>query len=320
MVLRRCGGSVLVVLFLFQQVAPCLAQQDMAAPDYKIGVGDVLQLSVLQLPDLDGSLNVRPDGTVAISRIGAVAVAGLTVAEAEMIIRQRLQLYDSDISDVSVSMTDFSSQGIYVLGAVQLPGSLVFTTAPTLWEGVRAAGGPTPDARLSDVRLIRRQNGTTHMYSYDLTAVLTGQGALPEVLLGPGDTVILLAGEPQAQVPAAIGVEVIGNVANPRTVHINEPTRLLTVLMLAGSPLVDSKLDKVWWVHREGDNKFSANKVNMDLYFQDGSLAGNPLIYPGDSIQVPARQIGQTMATVGLILGLTLTVTTIFLTIDRIRN
>ncbi len=52
-------------------------------PDYRLGIGDQFQLSVLQQADLDRVLAVRPDGSVIVPLVGAVPVAGLTIRDAE---------------------------------------------------------------------------------------------------------------------------------------------------------------------------------------------------------------------------------------------
>jgi len=317
---RKIVCKIIIFALIFHQTTPCLAQLEFSTEDYMIGVGDVLQLNVLQEPELDGSLTVRPDGTVAIPRVGAVGVADLTVSEAEEIIRQKLRLFDPSINDVSLTVTEYNALRIYVLGAVATPGPHTFTSSPTLWDAIRVAGGPLDSANLNLVRLVRQLDGITEMSTYNLSAVRTGQGDLPDVVLGPGDTVFVPVREGAAQVPADIGVQVFGNVVTPSTVHLTEPTRLLTILMMAGSPLVDSKLDEVWWVHRESNNQYLANRVNLELYLEKGSLAGNPLVYPGDTIHVPQRKPSQFLAAIGVFLGIALTVSTLALTINRINE
>jgi hypothetical protein len=91
--------------------------------------------------------------------------------------------------------------------------------------------------------------------------------------------------------------------------------------MRAGSPLENTKFDKIWWVHRgTGGTEYQADRVNLKLFLEEGSLAGNPLVYPGDSIRVPQAQPSRTLVAITALLGVALTVTTIFLTIDRLRT
>jgi len=317
---RALTSMTLVVLMVLQPVAPALAQDSGGSP-YRLGIGDILLIEVPQDEDLGGSVTIQADGNITLKRVGSVAVAGLTLAEATESIRHRLRLYNPDVDDVTVTISDYNALSIYVLGAVQSPGTYSFDESPTIWEAIRAAGGPTPEANLNVVRVISQLETGQQTDTYDLSAVFTGQGPLPVHHIGPGASVIVPLVQGAAQVPASQGVQVIGNVAIPSTVHITEPTRLLTVLMRAGSPLEDSKLDRIWWVHKgAGGSEYQANRVNLKLFLEEGSLAGNPLVYPGDSLRVPAERPGRTLVAISVILGLLLTTTTIILTVDRLSE
>ena len=72
--------------------------QAQPAQEYRLGPGDELQMTVLQQPSLDRALVLRPDGSVVVPLAGAVKITGMTVTEAEDQIRQRLRLFDRDIS------------------------------------------------------------------------------------------------------------------------------------------------------------------------------------------------------------------------------
>jgi hypothetical protein len=54
----------------------------------------------------------------------------------------------------------------------------------------------------------------------------------------------------------------------------------------------DGALSDVRWVHAEGGNQYRAARVNLDLFLRQGSLAGNPLVHPGDTVEVPLRGEG----------------------------
>jgi polysaccharide export outer membrane protein len=289
--------------------------------EYRLGGGDVLQLNLLEQPELDRTITIRPDGTVILPRIGSVALGGLTPAEAEELVNQRLRLYDPDLGEVSLTVLEYNAIRIYVMGAVTTPGSYTFTTPPTLWEVIRAAGGPLDTANLTLVRVVRPQEGGPHTEAYDLTALNTGQGDLPHIQLHPGDTVVVPGGEGLVpQIPAEVGVQVFGQVGVPGTVRITEPERLLTVLMMAGTPLVEAKLNEVWWVHQTDVSNYRSTRVNVKLFLEEGSLAGNPLVYPGDTIRVPTDEPGWFMRFLPVFLGIVGTVVAIMYTYDRITR
>jgi protein involved in polysaccharide export with SLBB domain len=316
------GGLVVfsLVLIVFFCVGSEWAQaQPRTDSEYHLGAGDVLQLNVLQRPELDRTLTIRADGTAIIPHIGLLPVAGLTPAEAEELIRQRLHLYDPNLGDISVTVTDYNALRIFVLGAVVNPGSYTFTTTPTIWDVIRAAGGPSEGANLRIARVIRQRDGAAHTETHDLSPLLSGSGTLPDIQLNPGDTLVILPSDGVALVPADIGVQVFGSVGIPGTVAISEPTRLVTVLMQAGTPLEDGDLEHVWWVHREDQSQYRSTRVNVRLFLEEGSLAGNPLIYPGDTIRLPGHRRGWIRENLPMFLSSLTATAAILLAIDRLN-
>ncbi len=237
---RSMGRALLLVSLLM--LTPTLAQAQGGIQDYRLGIGDVLQLNVPQQTDLNEDLTIRADGTAIIGLVGAVPLAGLSLLEAEDLVRQRLRLFDPNIGDVSLSITEFNALRVFVLGAVVTPGSHTFNESPTLWEAIRAAGGPTATANLSVVRYVHQQGSVARTQTFDLSTILTGVGDLPDIRLGSGDTIVIPVSDGQIVVPPEVGVQIFGSVASPGTVPISEPTRLVTMLMLAGAPTDASKL------------------------------------------------------------------------------
>jgi protein involved in polysaccharide export with SLBB domain len=321
--MTRCCGFVMLGLLGFG----CLgflsdgqAQTPSPAQQYRLGNGDVLQLNVLQRPDLDGPLRIRPDGAAVIARVGAVALGGLTIMEAEELVRQRLQLFDPNLTNISLTITEYNALRIYVLGAVTNPGLYTFSTPPTLWDALKAAGGPAVLANLAVVRLVSQHGGQTKSETYDLSSIITGEGAVPNVLLQTEDTVVVPTVEGGFQVPSDTGVQVMGAVGAPSIVPIQEPTRLLTVLMKSGTPLETGMLNKIWWVHREGPMEYRSTKVNAKLFLEEGSLAGNPLVYPGDTVRLPEDKPGWFGMALPTFLSIATASATIIIAADRLKN
>jgi len=266
--------------------------QGQTPPAYRLGVDDQVQLGVLQRPDLDRQLVVRPDGTVVVPLVGSVAVAGLTAGEAEHLIRERLRLFNRDIGEVSLTVTQYNALRIHVLGEVSQPGHYAFQAPPTVWDAIRAAGGATADANLTAVRLVREENGVATITTIDVSPLLTGPGPVPSQALRAGDTLLVPSREAVAATPAASGVQVLGSVLRPGTYPLTEPTRLISVLLMAGGTVETSALDRVWWVSAEADGRGRASRIDVRHYLRDGSPAGNPLIHPGDTVQVDWRGEG----------------------------
>ncbi|MDO9695377.1 MAG: polysaccharide biosynthesis/export family protein [Candidatus Latescibacteria bacterium] len=285
---------------------------------YRLGSGDVVQLNVLQQPTLDRSLTVRPDGTAVVPLVGEVQIAGLTMREAEQLVREKLRLFNREISDVSLTVMQYNALRVYILGSVANPGSYTFQTAPTLWDVLRAAGGPAPDANLTQVRVVAEGTGETMSSVHDVSGIITGSGTASPVALNAGDTVIV-PGSAMAQVAPARGVQVFGGVAAPGTYLINEPTRLMTVLMLAGAPIETGDLKKVWWVHSDEQGRYTSRPVDLVAFLQRGDLAGNPRVYPGDTVQVPQHSPGFFRTYFPILLGTISTAAAVSIALTRLN-
>jgi polysaccharide export outer membrane protein len=284
--------SALATVVMLGWSAGVGAAQTKPATEYQLGAGDELQLNVLQQPSLDRSLTVRQDGTVVLPLAGAVHVAGLTLTEAEDQIRQRLRLFDRDIVDVALTVSRYNSLRVFVLGSVAKPAEYSFQSPPSMWDAVRAAGGLTADANPVAVRVVHQEGDQTSTEIVDLSSMLSGTGRAPDVVLKAGDTIMVPSRTTGGMASAANGVQVFGGVATPGTFPISAPTRLVTVLMLAGGPTNVAQLKDIHWVHDDGSNHFRAAKVDVNVFLKQGNLAGNPLVHPGDTVEVPFRNAG----------------------------
>jgi len=300
--------------------AGLLLAQDAAPQPYRLGPGDVLQLTVLQQPTLNQALTISPDSTAVVPMIGEVRIGGLTLPQAEDLLRQKLRLFNPGIHDLSLTVTQYNALRIYVMGEVNAPGSFTFSHAPTLWDAIREAGGPREGARLDAVRVVRVSKGRSTTRTYDMTGVISGTatGAL-DVHLQAGDTVIV-PGQAAMNVSPSAGVQVFGSVATPGTYPLKDPAPLLEVLMMAGAPLQDSDLGKVWWVHPDGETGLQAKRVNVTLFLKQGDPSGNPLIHPGDTVKVEQRRPGFFHSAYPIILGTLTTAATIAFALDRLNR
>lgn len=313
-----CCAVMVFALALCLMPSAANAQED--GPVYRIGSGDVLQLNVPQLPALDGELNVQANGTVYVAQVGEVALAGLTLAEGEELLERRLQLFDPRVTDVVLGMAEYNALRVFALGAVVNAGPHTFEAPPTLWDVLRAAGGPDDNANLAACRIMAVVDGRPVSTTVDLSGYLAGTD-LPDRLLRGGDTLIVpTIADGIVGVPASLGVQVFGGVRQPTTVPIQEPTELITVLMLSGAPLENARLRQVNWVHRSFGGQDTAVKVDMRMFLEEGSPVGNPLIHPGDVVYVPHDRPNWLQRNLPLMLTVSGTVTAAIIAYDRVAN
>ncbi|HWE52090.1 MAG TPA: polysaccharide biosynthesis/export family protein [Bryobacteraceae bacterium] len=141
-------------------MAICLAGPGVAAvqeakSSYLIGADDQLSIHVAELEELpDKPVLVDTNGSIYLPLVGAIHVAGLTVEQLREALIEKLKKYVKDPA-VSVSVAEFRSQPVSVLGSVGSPGVLQLRGNKNLFEVLSMAGGVRPDAGNS-IRITRR--------------------------------------------------------------------------------------------------------------------------------------------------------------------
>lgn len=159
------------------------AQVTSTRPEYRIGVGDKLNVRVFQVADLsfDGMV-VDTSGNIQMPLIGAVTGAGRTAGEISADIAERLSAQYLRNPQVTVTVVEAASQKLTVDGAVTSPGVYTMQGSTSLLQAVAIAGGPTPVADLSKVAVFRTIDGRRAVALFDLAAIRDGQAADPQVL------------------------------------------------------------------------------------------------------------------------------------------
>jgi polysaccharide export outer membrane protein len=307
---------VLLVVLLAQPVL--VAAQDGAAEDARLRPGDILELTVPGREDLSMEMTIDPEGAVDVPRVGEVVVAGLTADQASLTLKNKLRLFYPTLDTVDLEVTRSGALKVYVIGKVSRPGLMTFSGTPSLWEVLRAAGGVDDQGDLRGARVIREENGVPRVTMVDLSGILDGK-AFPDFVLKDGDTLIipaLLEGIPT--VPSADGVKVFGGVAVATIVPITEPMPMLDVLMLAGAPAENAQKKEIYWVHEDG-GRAQSTLVNLELFLKEGNPAGNPLVYPGDTLHVTYRKTPWTQSVTFVLVSLA-SLVTILIGYDRLVN
>jgi polysaccharide biosynthesis/export protein len=163
---------------------------------YRINGGDLLHISVYGEPNLDKDVPVQPDGGVAFPLVGNLNARGMTLHELQQKIAANLResQYFPNITDneVTVSMVKATGNSVSVVGQVKAPGTFAYDTRLDVMQALSLAGGLTPFASKSKIKILRRdQAGTQTAILFDYSDVEDGEQLEKNILLQGGDVVVV---------------------------------------------------------------------------------------------------------------------------------
>jgi polysaccharide export outer membrane protein len=170
-------------------VAPLPPNSPEAGQPYRIGPPDQLQITILPEPEIQRTVTVRPDGMISIDLVGDIPAAGRTAEQIAADIQQRIRRYKRD-AVVTVALAQALSPEITVLGEVSRPSTFPLSRETRVIEAIGMVGGPRQFASKSHVRVIRFEDGQTHVYHIDLTDIENGDLSTNMLLQG-GDVVVV---------------------------------------------------------------------------------------------------------------------------------
>ena len=168
------------------------AGQDNPAPaDYRVGAEDVIEIRVYGEPDLSAIARVQTNGTIALPLIGNVEVAGLTIEALREKITERFKQGYLKKPQITIFLQQYRQSMVHLFGEVSAPGPYRLTHQDTLMELISKAGGFTPVAKKSKVKVIRQADGKEEIIMVDTTEI-TGEGKIAkDIPLMPDDIIIV---------------------------------------------------------------------------------------------------------------------------------
>jgi polysaccharide biosynthesis/export protein len=248
----------------------------------KFGPGDLLEVSVYNVPELSTKARVSNSGEIYLPLIDYVHVAGLTQEEAQAVIEKRLE--DGGFvrnPHVTIFVDEAESQGVTLLGEVAKPGIYPDTADHKLYEILSEARGFTAMAS-HKIAIIRK--GKPDPLRIDLPRNLADDlSGNVEVL--PGDTITI---------PRAPVVYVVGDVAKPSGLIIdNGNLTVLQALALAGGVNHTAKLGGVSLIRKTPSGSMTETRVALKKMLEakspDVNLQADDILFvPMSGIKVAA--------------------------------
>jgi polysaccharide export outer membrane protein len=199
----------------------------------KLGVGDLIEMTVYDVPELTTKTRISSNGDIYCALIGPTHVAGLTTEEAAALIQTRLSAYLKD-PYVSLFVMEYASQGASLLGEVNKPGVYPVMGDQHLFDLISASGGLTERAGHSIT--ITHRSDPDKQVTVPLSRNLSDN---PEsnIKVFPGDTIVVRKAEI---------VYVVGDVSRPSGLLMDASgLTVLQAVALAGGTTRTAKLGGV---------------------------------------------------------------------------
>lgn len=160
------------------------------AQAFTFGAGDSMRIWVWRHDDLTVDVTVAPDGAIAYPLVGRLVVAGLTYEQLMAKLQSAVAEYYVD-AKVQVNIMTVTNQKVLVLGEVSSPQVMQIKNELSILEALVTAGGINPDARTSNVLLIRGGLAKPELYAVNVDAIY-GKGDMTQlVYLQRGDIVVV---------------------------------------------------------------------------------------------------------------------------------
>ena len=304
MQLRIKRAGQLAVLGVFGFTGAVLSQQPAAEqgpvsgantaivrtlPEYVLGPNDEIVVMAVEIDEIANKpIRISTGGDINLPMVGRVQAAGMTVQQLEAEMMGRLKTYIRQ-PDISISVTQFRSQPVSVIGAVRSPGIVKLEGQKSLVEVLSLVGGTQPDAS-SIVTITRpRKWGSIPLplKSDDPASPYTTAEVNIRTISAHPELNIQILPDDVINVPRAAVVYAVGGVNKPGGFALNdkEAVSVLQLVALAGGvgPTAATKDAKIIRPVP------GSTRVEMDINLKDvldGKIK-DVMLQPDDILFVP---------------------------------
>ena len=191
-------------------------------PDYVIGPGDEIRVTVWGKVEGTWNVVVDRDGNIALPKVGILGVTGLTFKELKELLYKEFSQYYSGF-EMNVSMGTLRTIQVYVVGNAKNPGAYTISSISTLVNALFATGGPSKTGTMRDIQVKRNDKTIIHFDMYDF--LLKGDKA-GDIRLMPEDVIFIA--------PAGGHASIAGSVKNPAIYELKGDATALDLIGMAG--------------------------------------------------------------------------------------
>ena len=238
-------------------------------PDYVIGPGDEIKVSIWGSIEGQWTSVVDRDGSISLPKLGKLGVTGLTFSELKIVLNKELSRYYTGF-EMNVSMGSLRTIRVYVVGNANRPGSYTISSLSTLLNALFQTGGPSKTGTMRDIRVERNGSTVTH---FDLYNLLLKGDKTKDIRLMPEDVIFIP--------PIGPLVGIAGSVHTPAIYELKGENKISQLVEMAGG------LSAVAFKGRVQIERIVDNRTQVVFEADLESIANNALaIQSGDMLKV----------------------------------
>ena len=249
---------------------------------YTLGYGDVINIALTDIEDIDGSYTISPDGSVTIPYVGEIVISDKTKEEAQQFINDVLKDYYQEPETI-VKIEAYNSSYVYLTGSITRPQSILLSEQPLkLLDSLIRAGYVKDQKTYNKKALLRRGNA---VYDIDLYQLLNLNNTDLNIYLRKEDVLHIT----ESDVDQAYA---FGEFTKPGPVPVYKDLTLTELFATQGINKATAKT-KAIYVLREDVTKFlHVDIYEIDLRNPGALIAANKFyILPNDIVYIPSTKL-----------------------------
>lgn len=242
------------------------------AGDYVIGEGDILDIYVWGVKELNVSVKVRPDGKITIPGVGDVKASGFTPPGLQKSLSEKLRELVKN-PNVTVSVKEITNSKVYIFGGGVKSAAYDLNRSTTLLQLLCNIG----DIRNADLRRAYvRRNGV--MIKAGFHKLFIGGDTSEDMAIESNDSIYIPS-------LADKSIYVLGAVNTPRFIDFREGITVMQAILEAGGFSKFAKQNDTTILRKEGDKDVIIQVKAKDI-LNDGDLSQNLKLKPNDYVIV----------------------------------
>ena len=227
-------------------------QNPIPPDDYRIGPGDILNVTIWGQAEFQNDFPVGMDGSIFPSNIGKIFLKGVTYKNAREIIKEKFAAITPSGSNIEVTIGAVRTIRVNVIGEVTQPGAYSLSALNTAFNALYLAGGPNKLGSLREIYV--RRNGK-NMDTLDVYKYLQHGNKQDDIYLENNDFLFVSVYKKQ--------IDIAGEIKRPLIYQLKDNESLKDLIELAGGIKFDARLANIQVFRTENEK---SRIIDMNAY------------------------------------------------------